>query len=88
MERDKEIQKLCELKMPQALPGYSGGALPGRSKAEGGKEGKAEEGEVRRVEKEAMNAILTAGPACWPKLRLFADARRVGAEMSDGVAYE
>ena len=37
VERDQEILELCELKMPQALPGYSGEKLPGRSKAEGGR---------------------------------------------------
>ena len=44
-ERDKELQEVRELKMPKALPGYSGGKLSGRSKAEGGgeKEEKEEE---------------------------------------------
>ena len=36
--RDKSFQELRELKMPKALLGCSGGKLPGRSKAEGGKE--------------------------------------------------
>ena len=38
------------------------GTLPGRSKAEEGKEETEEEGEVRRVDSDVMNAILTAGP--------------------------
>ena len=37
---DKEFQDWRELKMPKVLPGYSGGKLPGRSRAEGGREGK------------------------------------------------
>ena len=36
--------------------------MPGRSNAEGEKEEKAEEEEVRRVEKEVMNAVLMASP--------------------------
>ena len=62
MEGDKEIQELCELKMLKALLGFSVGRLPGRSEAGEGKEGKKDEGAVRRVENEVMNAILTAGP--------------------------
>ena len=37
------------------------GKLPGRSKADGGNE-KEEEEEVRQMENEVMNAILTSGP--------------------------
>ena len=40
VEQDKEMQALRELKMPLALPGYRGVTLPGRNKAEGGREGK------------------------------------------------
>ena len=36
--------------------------MPGRSNAEGEKEEKAEGEEVRRVEKEVMNAVLMASP--------------------------
>ena len=32
VEREKEMQEWNEQKMPKALPGYSGGKLPGRSK--------------------------------------------------------
>ena len=56
------MQEKRELKKPKAMPGYSGEKMPGRSKAHGDKEVKEEEGEVRRVENEVMNAILTAGP--------------------------
>ena len=35
--------------------------MPGRSKAHGDKEVKEEQRQVRRVENEVMNAILTAG---------------------------
>ena len=34
VERDKEFQVWREQKMPKALPGFSGGKLPGRSKVE------------------------------------------------------
>ena len=61
VERNKEMQELRKLKMPQALPRYSG-EKPGRSKAEGEKEAKKEKEKVRRVEKEVMNVILTTGP--------------------------
>ena len=44
VERDKEFQELRELKMPEALPGFSGGKLLGRRKAEGGKEVKKSKG--------------------------------------------
>ena len=56
------MQEKRELKKPKAMPGHSGEKMPGRSKAHGDKEVKEEEGEVRRVENEVMNAILTAGP--------------------------
>ena len=49
-----------ELTTPNVLPGCSGGKMSGRSKADAGKEEKEEEDSVRRVEKEAMNAVLTA----------------------------
>ena len=48
VERGKEIQDLCELKMPKALPGYSGGKLSGRTVAEGAKEVEGDEEEVHR----------------------------------------
>ena len=38
--KDKDMQELRELQMPNAFPGYSGGKLLGRSQAEGGREGK------------------------------------------------
>ena len=38
------------------------GTLPGRSKAEKGKEVTEEEGEVRREDSDVMIAVLTAGP--------------------------
>ena len=66
VERDSEIQEVREFKSPEALPDYSRGKMPGRSKAEGGKrrrrrkEEEEEEDEVRRVEKEVMKAVLTA----------------------------
>ena len=46
--------------MPKALPGFIACKLPGRSDAEGKQGENDEEDEVRRVEKEMMNAVLTA----------------------------
>ena len=43
--------------MPEALPGFGGGRLPGRSRAEGGREEDDEE-EVRKVQNEMMNVTL------------------------------
>ena len=36
VDREKEVQEWRERKMPKALPGFSGGKRPGRSKAEKG----------------------------------------------------
>ena len=58
--RDKGIQEVRALKMPGTLSGHSGGSMPGRSKAEGGKEENDEEDEVRRLEKKVMHAVSTA----------------------------
>ena len=52
------IQEVRELNMPEALPGFGGGKLPGRSKAGSGEEGNDEETEVRWVEKEVTTAVL------------------------------
>ena len=48
--------------MPKAPPGYSGGKLQRRSKAEGGRDEKKEEETVRRVGNEVMKAIFATGP--------------------------
>ena len=61
VEGDKEIQEVRELRVPKALPGYSGRKLVGRSKAGGGTEEKDEERAVRRME-EVTNEVLTANP--------------------------
>ena len=45
--------------MPKALPGYSGGEMPGTSKADGGTEEKEDE-KWRHVEKDVVNAVLRA----------------------------
>ena len=42
--QDKDIQEVRELTLPKALPGESGGDMPGGSKAEGRREGKVEGG--------------------------------------------
>ena len=47
VERDKEFQVLCEQEMPKALPGISGGKLPGRSKVEKRKRKKKERRKAR-----------------------------------------
>ena len=44
--------------MREALPGFSGGKLSGRSRAEAGREGDEEEEEVNQMENEVMSAIL------------------------------
>ena len=51
-------------KIPKALPRLSGGQLPGRSKAEEGREGEEEEEEEegQLMEHELMNAIQTKEP--------------------------
>ena len=46
VERGKERQEWNEQKLPNALPGYSGGRLPGRSTEEKGRE-EGEEGEEK-----------------------------------------
>ena len=46
--------------MPKASPGFIACKLPGRSDAEGKQGENDEEDEVRRVEKEMMNAVLTS----------------------------
>ena len=50
VEREKEFQVWREEKRPKVLPGYSGGKLPGRSKAEEGREGDEEEEEGQNME--------------------------------------
>ena len=60
MEREKEMQEWNEQKLPKALPGYSGGRLPGRSTKEKGRE----EGEVdkdsgeRRMRNEIAQEVV------------------------------
>ena len=54
---EKEIQELRELTILKHLARLHWWQIT--SKAEGGKDGKEEEGEVRRVENEVMIAILT-----------------------------
>ena len=51
VERGKERQDWNEQKLPKALPGYSGGRLPGRSTEEKGRE-EGEEG--KGVEKDKL----------------------------------
>ena len=48
VERGTERQEWNEQKLPKALPGFSGGRLPGRSTKEKGRE----EGEVDEAKKE------------------------------------
>ena len=38
VERDRKVQVVRKIRTPEALPGFSGGRKPGRSKAEGGAE--------------------------------------------------
>ena len=50
IEREKEMQKWNEQKLPKVLPGYRGGRLPGRSPKESGGE-EEEEGENSKEKK-------------------------------------
>ena len=61
-ERGKELQEWNEQKLPKALPGYSGGTLPGRStKEKGREEGKVDEdsGE-RRIRNEIAQEVVAS----------------------------
>ena len=40
VEKDKEVQEVRELILPEALPGFSGGKMSGKSLVEGGNEKK------------------------------------------------
>ena len=76
VDRDKEIQEGRELKMPRALPGFNGGKMAGRSKAEG-EEVSEEEDEVWQVEKEVMKAVLAAEPRnCAPLAAMWLGRQR------------
>ena len=52
VERDKEVQEWKEQKMPEALPGFSVGKVPGRSTAEEGRETEVEESRERQMRNE------------------------------------
>ena len=60
VERGKKRQELNEQQVPKALPGYSGGRLPGRNTEEKGrKEGEEDEGsEERRVRNEIIKEVI------------------------------
>ena len=60
VEREKEVQECNEQKMPQVLPGYSGGRLPGRSTEEGGREEEEAEEACRegQVRKEIVQEVV------------------------------
>ena len=62
VERDKEVQVWNEQKMPKALPGYSGGKLPGRSTKEGGRdEEDPDEGrEERKIRSEIAREVVAS----------------------------
>ena len=60
VQRDKVMQVVRELNMHQTVPGFSGGSLPEKRKAERGTGGNDEEHGVRRVEKEVTHAVLTS----------------------------
>ena len=67
--------------MPKAFPGFIACKFPGRSDAEGKQGENDEEDEVRRVEKEMMNAVLTANLVDSSKSGVF--FRGVVEEMGD-----
>ena len=58
---DKEFQVWPEQTMPTALPGFSGGKLPGRSKVEEGRE-EDEEGQEKKTDNEVVKEIFAAVP--------------------------
>ena len=60
VERGKEKQEWSGQKLPKALPGFSGGRLPGRSTKEKGKEeGEGDEGsEERRVRDQIVKEVI------------------------------
>ena len=62
VERDKEIKMCWSSRRRKPCQDSVVVGEPGRSKAEGGKEEKDDENEVPRVEKEVMDAVLTANP--------------------------
>ena len=47
VEKDNEFHEVRQVRMLEALPGFGGGKMPGRSKAEGGTEETDEENQVR-----------------------------------------
>ena len=51
VERDKEFQVWLEQKMPQALPGFSGGKLPAKNKVKERREEEEEEEEGQEKKK-------------------------------------
>ena len=55
VERDKEVQEWNEQTMPKAVPGYTGGRLPGRNTKERGREEEEEEEDSR--ERQVRNEI-------------------------------
>ena len=65
VKRDKEFQMCRGQKMPKALPGFSGGKLPGRNKVEEeGKEAEEgeEEGQEKKMENEVIRGIISGVP--------------------------
>ena len=60
VERDKEIQEWNEQKLPEVLPGYSGGRLPGRNTKERCREeGEVDEGgEERRIRSQIFQEVV------------------------------
>ena len=62
VEGDKEFQVRREQKKPRALPGFSGGKLPGRSKVKEEEEDGEEEGQKKKMENEGMTEILAGVP--------------------------
>ena len=61
-ERNGDSEGVRVKKVLSALPRFSGGMMPGRSTAEGGREEKDEKNTMRGVEKVVLNAAVSAGP--------------------------
>ena len=64
VERDETFQVWREQIMPKALPGFSGGKLPGRSKVEEGKEEEKgeEKGQEKKMDNEVIRGIIASVP--------------------------
>ena len=84
-EKDREIQEWREQQMPKALSGFSGGKLPGRSKAEKGSEEEDEdEDSQERQMKSKVTEEVVAGMMKARNTGFENGVKIVGQEFSRG----